>query len=76
MKKKAAKPNKNFFEKFSLAVSKATGSTAAFSIALTSVIIWAVTGPMFHYSETWHLVINRHNHYYFFNGISYTKGSK
>jgi low affinity Fe/Cu permease len=47
-----------YFERFSSRVSKATGSTPAFIIALALVIGWAVTGPAFHYSETWQLVIN------------------
>ena len=36
----------------------ATGSTGAFLIALGCVILWALTGPIFNYSETWQLVIN------------------
>jgi low affinity Fe/Cu permease len=46
------------FEKFSNAVTRATGSTGAFIIAFGVVLIWALTGPLFHYSETWQLVIN------------------
>jgi low affinity Fe/Cu permease len=46
------------FQKMSNKVTKATGSPMAFIIALTVVIIWAVTGPIFHYSDTWQLVIN------------------
>jgi len=53
------KPKRSgFFERFSAKVSKVTGSTPAFMIALAMVICWAVTGPAFHYSETWQLVIN------------------
>lgn len=48
----------NFFERFSTSVAKATGSTAAFSMALLLVIIWGVSGPVFHYSENWQLFIN------------------
>jgi len=47
-----------YFERFSSRVSKATGSTPAFITALALVIGWAITGPAFHYSETWQLVIN------------------
>ncbi len=50
--------NRNFFEKFSNAATNFTGSSAAFIIALALVIMWAVTGPVFNYSETWQLVIN------------------
>lgn len=46
------------FDAFACATSKATGSSAAFIIALCLVIGWAVTGPVFHFSETWQLVIN------------------
>lgn len=49
---------KKKFEKFSNWVTKATGSPYAFLIALITVLIWAVTGPIFNYSETWQLVIN------------------
>lgn len=49
---------KNLFENFSEWATRATGSSAAFLIAMTIVIVWAITGPMFDYSETWQLVIN------------------
>ena len=55
-KKKGVK--KNYFEDFSASVTKATGSTPAFIIAMALVIIWGATGPVFNYSETWQLVIN------------------
>jgi low affinity Fe/Cu permease len=35
-----------------------TGSTLAFTLALLTIIVWAVTGPMFGFSDTWQLVIN------------------
>ncbi len=46
------------FGKMSNKVTKATGSPMAFITALTIVIIWAVTGPIFGFSDTWQLVIN------------------
>ena len=49
---------KSFFEKFSSKVTDFSGSTWAFSIALLIVLVWALSGPFFHYSETWQLVIN------------------
>ena len=48
----------SMFEKFAIYVTRATGSTAAFIIATALVIIWGATGPIFHYSENWQLVIN------------------
>ena len=35
-----------------------TGTTAAFGAAVTLIVVWAATGPIFHYSDTWQLVIN------------------
>ncbi len=48
----------NFFNKFSGAVTKATGKPAAFIIAFIIIIVWGVTGPIFNFSDTWQLVIN------------------
>jgi len=46
------------FDAFATQAAKATGSTTAFILAFVTVIVWAVTGPLFDYSETWQLVIN------------------
>lgn len=45
-------------EKFSHAATKATGTSMAFVLALTVIVVWAITGPIFKYSDTWQLVIN------------------
>jgi low affinity Fe/Cu permease len=47
-----------FFSPFATWVSEKTGSTWAFMIALGIVILWGCTGPLFHFSNTWQLVIN------------------
>ena len=47
-----------FFDRFSNRVTKSAGHPAAFTIALLVVLIWALTGPLFHFSDTWQLVIN------------------
>jgi len=49
---------KAWFEKTAAVVTKATGSSAAFLIAVTVIVVWAFTGPIFHFSDTWQLVIN------------------
>lgn len=49
---------KGFFDKFSNWATNFTGSSAAFIGAALTVVIWAVSGPFFGYSETWQLVIN------------------
>jgi len=50
--------NSNFLSRFATAATNWTGSTAAFVSAALIVVIWLVTGPLFHYSDTWQLVIN------------------
>src|SRR5215213_6549198 len=46
------------FERSAAIITKVTGSSTAFLIAVLVILIWAVTGPVFHYSDTWQLVIN------------------
>jgi low affinity Fe/Cu permease len=46
------------FTKFANAVSRITGRAWTFVICIVLVAAWAATGPMFHYSDTWQLVIN------------------
>jgi len=58
MKALSNHPSKNFFEKMASKVIAATGSPWAFFVALGVIIVWAITGPLFHYSDTWQLVIN------------------
>src|SRR6516165_3390466 len=48
-------------ERFRLAshrCSSVVGSPTAFALAVTVIVCWAVTGPIFRYSDTWQLVIN------------------
>jgi len=45
-------------ERGSRAVTVWTGSSWAFAAAVSVVVIWLVTGPVFHFSDTWQLVIN------------------
>lgn len=46
------------FERLSTKITKATGSPYASITALTLIIVWALSGPFFGYSETWQLIIN------------------
>ena len=45
-------------ERFSYQVTKATGTSLAFVVAVAVVVVWLISGPFFHYSDTWQLVIN------------------
>ena len=57
MKTKEKKKN-TWFETFATKATHATGSTSAFVLACTLILGWIITGPIFHYSDTWQLVIN------------------
>jgi len=46
------------FRRFSHNASQAVGSPWAFVVATLAIVVWAFTGPMYHYSDTWQLVIN------------------
>ncbi len=45
-------------EKFSHQATWATGTSSAFVLAVLVIVVWAITGPLFHFSDTWQLVIN------------------
>ncbi len=56
-----AKPHANranIFESFSHYCTVFTGSTVAFILAAGIITTWLITGPLFHFSDTWQLVIN------------------
>ena len=55
---KRKKGFKLWFEDVASKVTRAAGTSTAFLIALTVIIAWAVTGPIFKFSDTWQLVIN------------------
>jgi len=46
------------FRKFAQKTSQIVGTSWAFILAVLIIVVWAVTGPMFRYSDTWQLVIN------------------
>jgi low affinity Fe/Cu permease len=52
------KPMNDLFRKFAQKTSIIAGNAWAFSIATVIILIWAITGPMFGFSDTWQLVIN------------------
>lgn len=49
---------KSWFQRLANAASRATGRPLTFTLAVSIVVVWAVTGPLFHFSDTWQLVIN------------------
>ena len=49
---------KELFRRFSQRSSELVGSPGAFMLALSLLLLWALSGSIFHYSDTWQLVIN------------------
>ena len=49
---------KDAFRQIAAKISAWTGTAGAFLLALTVIVTWAITGPLFGYSNTWQLVIN------------------
>lgn len=47
-----------FFNRVSKFFSRAMGAPLSFAIAIGVVLVWAITGPLFHFSDSWQLVIN------------------
>ncbi len=45
-------------ERAASVVTRWTGTTSAFSLACSIILIWVLTGPYFHFNDTWQLVIN------------------
>ena len=50
--------HKTTFGKFAQIIAQWGGGSFAFFLAVAVVFIWALTGPIFHFSDTWQLVIN------------------
>ena len=48
----------SWFQRFAKRTSHVSGSPAAFGLALATIIVWGVSGPLFGFSDTWQLVIN------------------
>src|SRR3954468_19169635 len=51
-------PQGSWFTRFARATSHNAGRPSAFLVAALVIVVWAMTGPVFHYSDTWQLVIN------------------
>jgi low affinity Fe/Cu permease len=58
MTRKKSKTLGYFLEQFSIKATRETGTSKAFLLALAVIIVWALTGPFFKFSNTWQLVIN------------------
>jgi low affinity Fe/Cu permease len=48
----------NVFSRFSHHIARAAGRPVTFTAACLLILLWAVAGPVFHFSETWQLVVN------------------
>jgi|SRR5688500_11715840 len=50
--------SRSWFTRFAKATARASGRPAAFTLAVAVIAVWAVSGPLFAFSDTWQLVIN------------------
>ena len=50
--------SKSWFSHFAKLTARMTGRPSAFVVAVAIILAWAITGPIFRYSDTWQLVIN------------------
>lgn len=57
MAKKKSKKS-SFFDALSNRITRVAGSPAASIVSILIIVVWAVSGPIFHFSDTWQLVIN------------------
>ena len=51
-------PGASGFNRFATRVARRAGNSSTFGLAAFVIVAWAITGPVFHYSDTWQLVIN------------------
>lgn len=58
MATKSKKKSSGVFDRIAAAVTKATGSPWASMTAILIIVVWAICGPIFGFSDTWQLVIN------------------
>jgi low affinity Fe/Cu permease len=49
---------RRFFNMCAAKTSSGAGHPLTFALAVGTIVVWAATGPLFHYSDTWQLVIN------------------
>ena len=47
-----------FFTRIATSISIAAGQPLTFLLAVAVIIVWGITGPIFHFSDTWQLIIN------------------
>jgi low affinity Fe/Cu permease len=54
----SAGKNRSWFQRFSSKLAQLSGKASTFLLAVILIIVWALTGPMFGFNDTWQLVIN------------------
>src|SRR3712207_133855 len=50
--------SRSWFTRFAKWTARVTGRPSTFALAVTVIVVWAVTGPIFRFSDTWQLIIN------------------
>lgn len=55
---KTTTEERGWFDRFALETAHQSGKPSTFIMAILAVVLWAIVGPIFHFSDTWQLVIN------------------
>lgn len=50
--------SKKWYANFTKYLAKLTGKSSTFTLSILLIVVWLISGPFFHYSDTWQLVIN------------------
>ncbi|AOO66113.1 low affinity iron permease family protein [Sulfurospirillum halorespirans] len=50
--------SKTWYANFTKYLAKLTGKSSTFTLSILLIVVWLISGPFFHYSDTWQLVIN------------------
>jgi low affinity Fe/Cu permease len=58
MEEKKSHGGKEWFRRLSCKAAEGVGTCWAFGVSILLILLWAATGPLFHFSDTWQLVIN------------------
>ena len=58
MARKRKQSRYSWFTRIAKAAARAAGRPTTFIVAVAIILIWAATGPIFHFSDTWQLIIN------------------
>jgi hypothetical protein len=67
---------KRTFADVAATIDQLSGRPLTFLVALLTIAVWAITGPLFHFSDTWQLVINTYQRHHVSYGLHHPEYPK